>query len=83
VIRGRADLLVKQSRTFDAALSRATLPPPEWLALGAKLAPAGEVWVLLAQADPPALEGLRIDADLPYRWAHTAAPRRALRYVRC
>jgi 16S rRNA (guanine527-N7)-methyltransferase len=81
VVRGRADALVKQARTFDVALSRATLPPPEWLALGAKLAPAGQVWVLLAQGEAPSLPGLRADLDLPYTWPLTGASRRALRFV--
>lgn len=82
VVRGRADALVKQGRTFDAAISRATLPPPEWLALGARLAPAGEVWVLLAQGDPPSLGGWAKAADLAYRWPLTGASRRALRFQR-
>lgn len=81
VVRGRADVLVKQGRTFGVAISRATLPPPEWLALGAKLAPSGEVWVLLAQGEPPSLGGLRVADDLAYRWPLTGASRRALRFV--
>jgi 16S rRNA (guanine527-N7)-methyltransferase len=81
VVRGRGDALVKQGRTFDAAISRATLPPQEWLALGAALAPAGEVWVLLARGEPPSLEGLRVADDIAYRWPLTGAARRALRYL--
>lgn len=82
VVRGRADVLVKQGRTFGVAISRATLPPPEWLALGAKLAPGGEVWVLLAQGEAPSLAGLRVADELAYVWPLTGASRRALRFVR-
>lgn len=82
VVRGRAEALVREGRTFDVAISRATLPPPEWLALGAKLSPSGEVWVLLAQGAPPALEGMRVADDLAYTWPLTGAARRALRFVR-
>lgn len=82
VVRGRADALVKQGRTFDVAISRATLPPQEWLAVGAKLAPDGEVWVLLAQGEAPSLEGLRVADELAYVWPLTGASRRALRFVR-
>ena len=37
------------------AISRATLQPPAWLSLGARLAPDGAVWVLLAQGEAPPL----------------------------
>jgi 16S rRNA (guanine527-N7)-methyltransferase len=82
VVRGRAEAVVAEGRTFDVAISRATLPPPEWLALGAKLAPAGSVWVLLATAEAPSLEGLRVAETIDYAWPLGAAPRRALRYDR-
>ncbi|MEZ4301935.1 MAG: RsmG family class I SAM-dependent methyltransferase [Polyangiaceae bacterium] len=82
VVRGRGEALVQQGRTFDVALSRATLPPPEWLALGDKLAPEGEVWVLLAQGEPPSLPARRLASDVPYRWPLTDVPRRALRFPR-
>lgn len=40
---------------FDEAVSRATLPPPEWLALGLRLVrPRGRVWILLAREELPA-----------------------------
>lgn len=81
VVRGRADALLRQARTFGVAVSRATLPPPEWLALGARLAPEGEVWVLLAQGEPPSLQGWRLADDLRYRWPLTGVERRAARFV--
>lgn len=79
VLRERGEDLVKNGARFDVAISRATLPPPEWLALGAKL--GREVWVLLARENAPELGGWRVEADLSYRWPLTGAERRALRYL--
>lgn len=59
---------------FDEAISRATLAPPEWLALGRRLAP--RVWVLLARESAPAPEAEVIE----YTWPLTHASRRAARY---
>jgi 16S rRNA (guanine527-N7)-methyltransferase len=60
-------------QAFDEAMSRATLPPLEWLALGARLVrrahgdkPGGRVWVLLAKDAPPSLEGATLELDVPY-----------------
>ena len=48
----RGDAIEKKA--FDVAISRATLAPEEWLALGRTLvAPGGEVWVFLAEGDAP------------------------------
>ena len=66
-------------RSFDVAISRATLPPKEWLPLALRLAP--EAWALLARDEPPIIEGARVDADLTYTWPMTGAQRRAVRYV--
>jgi 16S rRNA (guanine527-N7)-methyltransferase len=69
------------SGEWDVAMSRATLPPAEWLALGARLVkPGGSVWVLLANADPPSLPGASLVADSRYEAAATGASRRAVRY---
>ncbi len=81
--RERGEELVRRGETFDVALSRATLPPPEWLALGARLAPSGSVWVLLAEAEAPALEGWAVAEDQTYRWPLTDRLRRAVRYQPC
>jgi 16S rRNA (guanine527-N7)-methyltransferase len=62
---------------FGAALSRATLAPTAWLEQGARLAPHGEVWVLLAREPAPELAGWRLARDLSYRWPLTGAERRA------
>lgn len=80
VVRKRAEELDRGAR-FDTAISRATLAPPEWLAVGRQLAPDGAVFVLLAQGDPPEAEGERIDGDWSYSLPLTGAPRRTLRYV--
>jgi 16S rRNA (guanine527-N7)-methyltransferase len=68
---------------WDIALSRATLAPPVWLSLGMDLVgPRGSVWVLVAQGDPPSLEGTRLAEDFTYAWPLTTQTRRALRYER-
>ncbi|MEJ7728721.1 MAG: RsmG family class I SAM-dependent methyltransferase [Polyangiaceae bacterium] len=79
--RERGEDLVKRAETFEVALSRATLPPPEWLALGARLAPQGSVWVLLAEAEAPVLDGWAAAEDETYRWPLTDRVRRAVRYA--
>lgn len=83
VVRGKGEDLAGQGGAFDGAVARATLPPPEWLALGSRLvAPGGHVWVLLAKDDPPAAAGHVIEVDERYTWPLTGVQRRALRY-RC
>jgi 16S rRNA (guanine527-N7)-methyltransferase len=66
----------------DVAVSRATLPPSEWLPEGARLAHRS-VWVLLAREAPPVLDGWKPDLDLDYAWPLTGVGRRAVRYVQC
>jgi 16S rRNA (guanine527-N7)-methyltransferase len=68
---------------WDVALSRATLAPPAWLALGMDLVgPRGSVWVLLAQGEAPMVAGTRVIEDFTYAWPLTTQTRRALRYQR-
>ncbi len=81
---GRPDIAVSRSRSdefraasCDVAVSRATLPPPEWLAEGARLA-TRSVWLLLAKAGVPDLGGRGILADIVYSWPLTGAQRRAV-----
>lgn len=78
VERGRSDRL--PARTWDTAMSRATLPPPEWLREGARLAKRA-VWVLLAREEAPNTEAGAVDADLRYELPLTRVPRRAVRYA--
>jgi 16S rRNA (guanine527-N7)-methyltransferase len=80
VARDRGEAVADRGERFDVAISRATLPPPAWLELGARLAP--DVWVLIAQIEPPAGEGLRAIDDIRYRWPLTGAQRRAVHYRR-
>ena len=65
----------------DVALSRATLAPPSWLALGARLAPA--VLVLLASEAPPAAPpGWELAVVREYRLPDGARPRKVALYKR-
>jgi 16S rRNA (guanine527-N7)-methyltransferase len=81
---GRTDVTIVQARgesleegTFDEAVSRATLPPAEWLALGLRLVrPQGRVWILLAREDPPAKDP---PIDVAYG---EEKPRRLVGYAR-
>lgn len=83
VVRGKGEDLVEQGATFDGAVARATLAPPDWLELGGRLVlPGGYVWVLLAKDDAPAAEGYAIDVDERYTWPLTGVTRRAVRYRR-
>ena len=81
---GRPDITVSRSRSdeflaasCDVAVSRATLPPPEWLKEGTRLATQG-VWLLLAKAGVPELDGRAVLADVDYSWPLTGVRRRAV-----
>lgn len=78
VERTRSESL--SERSFDVAISRATLPAATWLAEGGRLA-RHSIWLLLAQVEPPSRAGLGVDLDEGYTWPLTRASRRALRYV--
>ncbi|MET0789886.1 MAG: RsmG family class I SAM-dependent methyltransferase [Polyangiaceae bacterium] len=80
----RADIAVHRCRSdefgaasCEVAVARATLPPPEWLIEGSRLATHG-VWLLLAKASLPDLFGRKIRADIRYTWPLTGAERRAV-----
>jgi 16S rRNA (guanine527-N7)-methyltransferase len=75
VVRGRSSEL--PDGAWEIAVSRATLPPAEWLAEGTRLARRG-VWILLGQAQAPSRPGWRLAADVSYQWPLTGAVRRAL-----
>jgi 16S rRNA (guanine527-N7)-methyltransferase len=81
VEHARGEDLARRPHAFDGAVSRATLAPDRWLALGAELAPDGDVWVLLARDEPPAFPGRVIVEDERYRWPLTGAERRVVRYA--
>lgn len=67
------------ARSFDVAISRATLPPEEWLGEGARLA-RRHVWLLLARGAAPAPYDAAPPLERDYRWPLTGVRRRALRY---
>lgn len=69
------------SATCDTAISRATLPPAEWLEEGGRLARRA-VWVLLARESLPTVSGFHADLNVQYEWPLTSAPRRAVRFLR-
>jgi 16S rRNA (guanine527-N7)-methyltransferase len=80
----RSDIAVNRARSdrcaaasCEVAVSRATLPPQEWLEEGARLATLC-VWLLLAKAPLPELAEQRVLADIRYQWPLTGAERRAV-----
>ncbi len=75
VRRMRSDRLAAAS--CEVAVSRATLPPQEWVTEGARLA-TGSVWLLLAKAEPPEHAAHRVLADIRYQWPLTGTERRAV-----
>ena len=83
VVREKGEDAASRGESFDVAMSRATLAPAEWLALGARLVGAsGSVWVLLARESAPQLDGWKATLDEAYRWPLTGAERRVVRYER-
>lgn len=81
VIENRGEQVVDAGMRFDAAISRATLSPPAWLALGDQLAPAGEVVVLLAREAEPEHPDREVAWRAQYQNA-AGAPRVAVGYRR-
>jgi 16S rRNA (guanine527-N7)-methyltransferase len=79
VERARSDELPDQG--WDLAISRATFEPESWRTEGARLA-RGDVWVLLAQQEPPRGSGFRVSQELEYTWPLTGVGRRAIAYQR-
>ena len=84
----RADIRLERLRgeqitgTWDVAISRATLAPPAWLALGAtRIARSGSVWVLLAKEEAPAHPEMHLAEEMTYAWPATGVDRRAVRYA--
>jgi 16S rRNA (guanine527-N7)-methyltransferase len=78
--RTRAERL-RPLRSWDVAVSRATMRPAAWLDLATRLvAPGGTVWVLLAREGPPIHAQAEVETDIAYTWPLTGARRRALGY---
>jgi 16S rRNA (guanine527-N7)-methyltransferase len=84
----RTDVAIERARgealphgAWEVAVSRATVPPAAWLAMGTRLvAGGGVVWVLVAHDDAPLHPGATLEADLHYAWPLTGVARRALGY---
>jgi len=81
VLENRGETLVDAGMRFDAAISRATLSPTAWLALGDLLAPSGYVVVLLARESEPEHPEREVVWRASYQNA-AAAPRLAVGYRR-
>lgn len=79
VERSRSETL--SDRSCDVAVSRATLPPAEWLHEGARIA-RRDIWVFLAREAPPTGNDLEIVKSVEYRWPLTDKARRAVCYRR-
>jgi 16S rRNA (guanine527-N7)-methyltransferase len=76
-------LAFEREGAWDVALSRATLPPAEWLLLAERLlAHEGSAWVFLARESAPILAGMTEADTLSYAWPLTGAARRLIRYVK-
>jgi 16S rRNA (guanine527-N7)-methyltransferase len=78
VVKGRSDEL--PGKSFEVAVSRATLPPAEWLLEGGRLATKA-VWVLLARSEAPADGAWVSTAAVDYEWPLVGHDRRAVRYT--
>jgi 16S rRNA (guanine527-N7)-methyltransferase len=77
VVRGRVEEVGGAST--DVAISRATLPPADWLREGARLA-RREVWVLLARETPPVCAGWSVRTDFTFEWPLTGRKRRLVSF---
>ena len=80
----RPDITVSRARSdrfpdgsCDVAVSRATLPPQEWVIEGARLA-TSSVWLLLAKVGLPEAGERQVLTDIRYQWPLTGAERRAV-----
>ena len=85
---GRLDVGVERARvealperSCDVAISRATLPPAEWLQAGGRVAQR-DIWVLVAREEPPQATEPFLERSVTYRWPLTGVERRAVRYRR-
>jgi 16S rRNA (guanine527-N7)-methyltransferase len=83
---GRLDVRVERtrveslpSRACDVAVSRATLPPADWLREASRVT-RRDVWLLLARETPPEGPELALTSDRDYRWPLTNRDRRAVLY---
>ena len=77
VLETKGERVAEAGIRFDAAISRATLAPEEWLELGDALSPNGEVVALLAREPPPDHPGRAVSWRVDYA-TRAGAPRVAI-----
>lgn len=84
VVEATGEAVASRGERFDAAISRATLAPEAWLALGDSLAPHGPVVLLLAREPAPTIAARSVAWDVAYQ-TRAGAPRHAvaLAHVAC
>jgi len=81
VLRERGDRVADGGSKWGVAVSRATLEPASWLALGLRLVnEGGSIAVLLAREEPPQVSGAILQQDETYAWPLTGASRRLCIY---
>jgi 16S rRNA (guanine527-N7)-methyltransferase len=81
--RERVDAYLRKRHLFDWALSRATLPPAEWLQVAPELlAQDGKIVLLTARELPPEAAGLTQASHVSYLWPHTQVERTLTVYAR-
>ncbi|APS00718.1 16S rRNA (guanine(527)-N(7))-methyltransferase RsmG [Pajaroellobacter abortibovis] len=80
----QGERLLADSPRFEVAMSRATLPPIEWLQLGVQLIKKeGGVWLFLAKESPPSWNAAILEELVPYQWPFRKEYKRsAARYRR-
>ena len=79
----RHDQLIRQGRTFDVAISRATWDPAEWVQEGAKLVGTGGLLIAMQtreQSDAPA--PLSLSAQPPVAYEIAGVTRRLVSFRR-
>ncbi len=75
----RAPVSALDSRAWQTAIARSTLPAQEWLNDGTRLA-RSHVWVFPESNEVPTRARWRVAEDLTYRLPLTQTPRRAIRF---
>ena len=83
--RARGEDAIARGETWNVAISRATLAPAAWLAMGARLTSRpGSVWILVANDDTPTIADGVLAETVVYEKTGAdgaaPAPRKALRY---
>jgi 16S rRNA (guanine527-N7)-methyltransferase len=76
LVSARFDAFQRKRSVFDWVISRATLPPTEWLqAAGDSCAPEGRIALLTAREPAPQVPGRTMQSTHEYQWPNTRAER--------